>query len=146
MLKKRCFPSAAGRNCHWLCSGCSCIPHLYTDPAQLFKTDALEINETFRTHNSVTVSRGDLSFQAPAEKRTNTTICFLLDRNTAVFSGKAVPETDDTILLDFWFRKIVIYRHRRRARDRPVLENFRKGKTLHCAKPDDFYADEPLFL
>ena len=70
-----------------------------------FKADALEINEAFRTHNSVTVSRGDLSFQA-SPKENEYYNMFLLDRNTAVFSRKAVPETDDTILLDFGSEKL----------------------------------------
>ena len=91
-----------------------------------FKADALEINEAFRTHNSVTVSRGALSFQASPEENESYNM-FLMNRNTAVFSRKA------------------IYRYRGRQRDRPVLENRREGKTLHCAESDDFCPVERVF-
>ena len=70
-----------------------------------YKADALEINEAFCTHTAAVLSRGDLSFQV---KPTDIEYYdkFLLDRNTAVFSRKAVPETDDTIRIDFGSEKL----------------------------------------
>lgn len=70
-----------------------------------FKADALEMNEAFRTHDTVAVSCGGLSYQAPPGENEYYNM-FLLNRNTAVFSRKAVPETDDTILIDFGPEKL----------------------------------------
>ena len=65
-----------------------------------FRADAMEINNTFLKKGMVTVSRGEESFQFPAEELEYYDK-FLLDRNTVVFSRRSVPETKDTIVLDF---------------------------------------------
>ena len=70
-----------------------------------FKADALKINEAFRTHPVVTMSKGDISFQHPTSDVEYYNM-FLLDGNTTVFGRKRVPETDDTILLDFGQEKL----------------------------------------
>lgn len=70
-----------------------------------YKADALEINEAFRTHAAAVLSRGDLSFQV----KTSDIEYYdklLLDTNTTVFSRKPIPETDDTIRIDFGSEKL----------------------------------------
>ena len=65
-----------------------------------YKNAALDMNEPFRQSASVTLLRGDESFSVPTDQVEyyNT---FLLDQNTTVFSKKQVPETEETITLDF---------------------------------------------
>ena len=70
-----------------------------------FKADALRINEAFRTHPVVTMSKEDVSFQHQTSDIEYYNM-FLLDGSTTVFSRKPIPETDDTILLDFGQEKL----------------------------------------
>ena len=65
-----------------------------------YKETALVINESFRTKSTVTVRKGNESFSLP-ESYVEYYNMFLLDGNTVVFSRKAVPATEKTIILDF---------------------------------------------
>ena len=65
-----------------------------------YKNAALEMNEPFKQYSSVTLRKGDETFSVPTDQVEYYNM-FLLDRNTAVFSKKRVPETKETITLDF---------------------------------------------
>lgn len=65
-----------------------------------YRADVMDINQSFLKKGTVTVSRGEESFTFPAEELEYYDK-FLLDRNTTVFSRRSVPETKDTIVLDF---------------------------------------------
>ena len=65
-----------------------------------YKNAALEMNEPFKQYSSLTLRRGDEAFSVPTDQVEYYNM-FLLDRNTVVFSKKQVPETAETITLDF---------------------------------------------
>ena len=65
-----------------------------------YKTDALAINDAFRIHTAATLSRGELSFPVQSADIEYYDM-FLLNKDTVVFSRKSVPETDDSIRIDF---------------------------------------------
>ena len=66
----------------------------------IYKNTALEINESFRKEDSVTMIRGDESLRLPSSDVEYYDM-FLLDRNTIVYSRKPVPADEETITLDF---------------------------------------------
>ena len=65
-----------------------------------YKNTAFEINESFRTEDTVTMRKGDDSVSLPVSDAAyyNT---FLLNQNTVVFSRKPAETTVETIFLDF---------------------------------------------
>lgn len=65
-----------------------------------YKNAALEMNEPFKQYSSLTLRKGDEAFSVPTDQVEYYNM-FLLDRNTVVFSKKQVPETEETITLDF---------------------------------------------